>query len=84
MLAGKVPPDTRPNVFGVCLTALAKKDGGIQPIAVGESCVGKVDGRRFMESIRQLVRLINWDTDHGEARKPRFMRHVVCFWIRSF
>jgi hypothetical protein len=35
MLAGKVPKEICPILYGASLTALNKKDGGIRPIAVG-------------------------------------------------
>ena len=35
LLKGECPPDVHPLLFGGALTALAKKDGGIRPIAVG-------------------------------------------------
>ena len=35
VLGGKTPTSIRPMFFGASLTALAKKDGGVRPIAVG-------------------------------------------------
>jgi hypothetical protein len=36
-LAGRIPLDVRPVFFGATLCALAKKGGGIQPIAIGST-----------------------------------------------
>ena len=35
VLQGKIPPTIRPLFFGASLIALAKKDDGVRPIAVG-------------------------------------------------
>ncbi|XP_055352279.1 uncharacterized protein LOC129598413 [Paramacrobiotus metropolitanus] len=35
IVAGKVPEEVRPVLFGANLIALSKKDGGVRPIAVG-------------------------------------------------
>jgi hypothetical protein len=56
---GQIPAVIRPVLYGACLTALEKKDGGIRPIAVGSvlrRLAGKVASRRVMERMGHLVR----------------------------
>ena len=35
VLEGKTPAFVRPFIFGACLVALDRKDGGVRPIAIG-------------------------------------------------
>jgi len=59
MLSGSVPSEICPLLYGACLTALKKKDGGLRPIAVGNTLrrlAGKIVSRRVMEAMGGLVR----------------------------
>jgi hypothetical protein len=59
MLQGKIPEEICPLLYGACLTALKKKDGGMRPIAVGSTLrrlAGKIVSRRVMESMGDLLR----------------------------
>ncbi|GAV04657.1 hypothetical protein RvY_14911 [Ramazzottius varieornatus] len=59
MLEGKVPDDICPVLYGASLTALPKKDGGIRPIAVGNTLrrlAGKIVSKQVMETMGVLVR----------------------------
>ena len=59
MLSGNVPLEICPLLYGACVTALKKKDGGIRPIAVGNTLrrlAGKIVSRRVMETMGQLAR----------------------------
>ncbi|XP_055341049.1 uncharacterized protein LOC129590060 [Paramacrobiotus metropolitanus] len=56
IVAGKLPEELRPALFGANLTALSKKDGGVRPIAVGNvlrrlaaKIVAKRCGKKAME-----------------------------------
>ena len=58
VLAGDIPVETRPFLFGASLTALNKKNGGVRPIAVGcTHCrlVAKVASRSVMERMEQYL-----------------------------
>src|SRR5208283_1894176 len=59
LLLGKVPADVCPFLYGASLTALRKKDGGLRPIAVGNTLrrlAGKIISRRLMVSMGDLLR----------------------------
>ena len=54
MLAGKIPADVCPLIYGASLTALNKKTGGIRPIAVGNTLrrlTGKVACFKIAQSL---------------------------------
>jgi hypothetical protein len=58
MLSGNVPQSVCPYLYGACLTALNKKDGGIRPIAVGSTLrrmVAKVACRRVNQNMGALL-----------------------------
>ena len=59
MLRGEVPEATRQRLYGATLMPLSKKDGGIRPIAVGNTIrrlVGKVVSRRVTDLMGQHLR----------------------------
>ncbi|GAV05564.1 hypothetical protein RvY_15670 [Ramazzottius varieornatus] len=59
MLHGKVPDNVCEVLYGASLTALKKKDGGIRPIAVGNTLrrlAGKIIGKRIGSEMEQRVR----------------------------
>ena len=51
VLEGNVPPFVQPIFFGDTLIPLHKKDGGIRPIAVGQTLVGKCVGLYVIHSV---------------------------------
>lgn len=56
MLAGRVPSDITPILYGANLVALKKKDGGIRPIAVGctlRRLASKLCCREYRERLTQ-------------------------------
>lgn len=58
ILSGNIPEEIRPVLFGAALTAL-KKDGGIRPIAVGNTLrrlAGKVVSRKVMAPMGEILR----------------------------
>jgi len=59
MLGGNVPLEVCEILYGACLTALRKKDGGTRPIAVGNTIrrlACKVVGTRVVERMAALFR----------------------------
>ncbi|OQV22928.1 hypothetical protein BV898_03354 [Hypsibius exemplaris] len=59
MTSGSIPLDVCPLLYGACLTALLKKDGGIRPIAVGTTIrrmLGRILSRRAMMAMGALMR----------------------------
>ena len=59
VLAGKVPESYRTVFFGAALIALRKKDGGLRPIAVGNTLrrlACKIVSKRVMPSIRAKLK----------------------------
>ena len=61
VLKGNIPEEIRPIFFGATLTALKKSDGGIRPIAVGNSLrrvVCKIVSHRVADPMGNLFRPI--------------------------
>lgn len=59
MLSGSVPLELSPLIYGGSLTALLKEDGGLRPIAAGNTLrklVAKVVSRRVKPAIRERLR----------------------------
>ena len=59
ILGGKIPDQICVFLYGVSLTALLKKDGGIRPIAVGltlRRLAGKIISERVMSAMGELIR----------------------------
>ena len=59
VLAGGVPAEIRPIFFGASLCALRKKDGGVRPIAIGNTLrrlISKVAVRGCSERCSNLLR----------------------------
>ena len=58
VLEGNTPVSVRPFFFGATLIALRKKDGGVRPIAVGQTLrrlVGKCAGLRIVQSMGAVL-----------------------------
>ena len=58
VLAGRTPSSITPYLFGANLTALQKSDGGVRPIAVGNTLrrlVSKVAGSKIMGEMGMLL-----------------------------
>ncbi|XP_055356452.1 uncharacterized protein LOC129601615, partial [Paramacrobiotus metropolitanus] len=63
VLHNEVPEDIRPFFFGANLIPLAKKDGGIRPIAVGETLrrlVSKVVSQRCSDKMKELCNKVQF------------------------
>jgi hypothetical protein len=59
ILAGKIPEDILPFLYGASLVALEKKDGGVRPIAIGctiRRIVGKVACRAVSDELGNVLR----------------------------
>ena len=57
-MAGRTPSSITPYFFGANLTALQKSDGGVRPIAVGNTLrrlVSKVAGSKIMGEMGMLL-----------------------------
>lgn len=81
MLQGKVPSSIIPVLYGASLFPLAKKDGGIRPIAVGctlRRLVSKIVSKRsrHLSSLLQPVQL-GFATTNGCETAVHAARHFV-------
>ena len=84
ILEGKVPFELRPYFFGAKLIALKKPDGGLRPIAVGNTfrrLSAKCAGYHVFES--RQTRYGNRQVGRGTKRGAELASHVFRFLIES-
>ena len=82
ILDGAVPDSVRPILAGAKLLAFAKKDGGVRPIAVGETlrrlpakCAFKVASRRLTSVLYPLQ--LGAGTSNGAEAAVHAARHFI-------
>jgi hypothetical protein len=86
MLSGKVPAEIVPCLYGASLTALSKKDGGIRPIAVGNTfrrLVAKIGSKRVQYAMGSQLRphQLGYGTKGGaEAAVHAVRRYIQSEW----
>ena len=84
ILEGKVPFELRPYFFGSKVIALKKSDGGLRPIAIGNTfrrLSAKCAGYHVFES--RQARYRNRQVDVGTKRGAELASHVLRCLIES-
>lgn len=73
MLKGRVPSTVLPYLYGATLTPLLKKDGGIRPIAVGNTMrriVAEVTSKRVQNKAASTLQ--PWQLGYGTPKGLRW------------
>jgi hypothetical protein len=82
MLQGDCPETVRPWVMGAKLAALPKKDGGLRPIAIGET-LRRITGKAMMHCATDSVnqRLKPFQVGVGVKAGAEVLVHVARQWL---